>query len=332
MICRPSGDPPPSQNIPNLKEDNVTHPEAARLIAQLRILHQLTNTEIQVAQTRLMQARDDSVRQELMTNAANAQERAQLIAAALRELGGVPDVITPALGRVTALAKALVEQGQPLAGALFSDLALEHQLIERACYLEALADADGQTDTRLLAQRLQTAHQETVDWINSVLAQEAAGEPTAVRPTPVQMAIGRLTRVVYSPARWAAARINEAAEALSRTRSHVETVTDATVDSLSAGRDAGLDKAEHIASRKGARTTATTLHRARAAAGGLNEDELAVANYDELTVGEVTAEVQQLTDAAALTNLLRYEQNNKDRTGATSAIENQLAAQAGNSN
>jgi hypothetical protein len=75
------------------------------LITQLRTLHQLTNTEAQIAQTRQAQARDEAVREELATNAANAHERAQLIAAALRDLGGVPDVVTPALGRATALAK-----------------------------------------------------------------------------------------------------------------------------------------------------------------------------------------------------------------------------------
>lgn len=169
----------------------MTHTDTDKLIGQLRILHQLTNTEAQIARTRVVQARDDSVRRELTTNATNAQERAKAIAAALRELGGVPDVITPALGRATALAKAVVEQGQPLAGALFGDLALEHQLLDRARYLEALADAADHTDTRLLARRLQAAHQETVEWINSVLVQEAAGEPTAVRPTPVQLAVGQ---------------------------------------------------------------------------------------------------------------------------------------------
>ena len=83
------------------------------------------------------------MRAELATNAANAHDRAQLIAAALRDLGGVPDVVTPALGRATALAKTVVEQGQPIAGALFGDLALEHQLLDRAGYLEALADTAG---------------------------------------------------------------------------------------------------------------------------------------------------------------------------------------------
>src|SRR5271168_2827254 len=247
----------------------MTHTNTDKLIGQLRILHQLTNSEIQIAQTRLAQARNDSVRQQFTTNAANAQERAGLIVAALRELGGVPDVVTPALGRATALAKALVEQGQPLAGALFGDLALEHQLLDRAIYLEALADAADHVDTRLLARRLQAAHQETIEWITSVLAQDAAGKLTAVQPTPVQKAVGRLTRAANYPPRWTAARINATAEAVARARSRVATVTEAAVDSLSAGRDAGLHQAEQIATRNGARTIATTLHRTRVLTGGL---------------------------------------------------------------
>ncbi len=309
----------------------MTHETTAKLIAQLRILHKLTNTEAQIATTRVVQARDDDVREELTTNADNAHERSKLIAAALRDLGGVPDVITPALGRATALVKTVAEQVQPLAGALFSDLALEHQLLDRARYLGELADAADHAATRQLAQRLQKAHQETVEWINSVLAEEAAGEPTAVRPTPVQMAVSRLTKVAYYPARWAAARIDDAAEALARTRSRVDTLADATLKSVTAGRDAGLGKAEQIATDKGAGTTATTLHRTRAATGGLTEKELPVKNYDSLTIDEVEAKVQKVTDSAALTALLRYEQNNKARVGATMAIENQLA-QTSNSN
>jgi hypothetical protein len=257
----------------------VTHTSTDKLIAQLRILHHLTNSEAQIAQTRRAQARNDAVRQEFMTNAANAQERARLIAAALRELGGVPDVVAPALGRATALAKAVVEQVQPITAALFGDLALEHQLFDRARYLEVLADAADHHDTRLLARRLQAAHQETIEWITSVLAQEASGEPT-----------------------------------------------EAAADTLTAGRDAGLQQAERIATRRGARTIATTLHRTRVLTGGLTEGELPVDNFDDLTVSEVETQVTQLTDSAAVAALLRYEHNHKDRAGATTAIGNQLAA------
>jgi hypothetical protein len=58
------------------------------------------------------------------------------------------------------------------------------------------------------------------------------------------------------------------------------------------------------------------LHRTRVLAGGLTGYELAVDNYDDLTVSEVVSAVQQPTDTAALTALLRYEQNHKHRTGA----------------
>ena len=162
----------------------MTDTTTEKLITQLRTLHQLTNTEAQVAQTRQAQARDEAVREELATNATNAQERAQLIGAALRDLGGVPDVVTPVLGRATALAKTVVEQGQPIAGALFGDLALEHQLLDRARYLEALADTADLADTRNLARRLQAAHEETIEWITSVLVEEAAGKPTKVTVDP----------------------------------------------------------------------------------------------------------------------------------------------------
>jgi hypothetical protein len=303
----------------------MTHAAIDKHISQLRALHRLTNSEIQTAQTRLAQARNDTVRQQFTTNAANARERARLIAAVLRELGGIPDVITPALGRATALAKTVAVQGQPISTALFGDLALEHQLLDRAIYLEALADAADHVDARLLARRLQAAHQETIEWITSVLAQEAAGEPTAVRPTPVQTAVGRLTKAANYPSRWVAERINGTAEAVARTRSRVATVAEAAVDSLTAGRDAGLRHAEQTATRKGARTTATALNRTRILTGGLTEDELPVANYDDLTVGDVEAAVQKITDATALGILLRYENNHKDRAGASTAIKNQLA-------
>lgn len=83
----------------------MTDATTQKLITELRTLHHLTNTEAQIAQTRQAQARDEAVREELATNATDAHDRAQLIAAALRDLGGVPDVVTPVLGRATASPK-----------------------------------------------------------------------------------------------------------------------------------------------------------------------------------------------------------------------------------
>src|SRR3954449_9825221 len=104
----------------------------AKIVHQLRALVLLTQTEEQVARTRVSQARTDAVRRELVQNADQAAERPRLITEQLRALGGVPDVVTPALGRLSAVLKATFEQAAPFEEALLSDLSLEHQLLHRA--------------------------------------------------------------------------------------------------------------------------------------------------------------------------------------------------------
>lgn len=99
------------------------------LVAQLRGLLDLTHTEIQVAETRVVQARTEAVRTELQQNADNARIRAEAIEKAIRDLGGFPDVIGPFLGRAAAAVKALTEQAEPFDEALLGDLALEGQLL-----------------------------------------------------------------------------------------------------------------------------------------------------------------------------------------------------------
>src|SRR4051812_17809487 len=137
-------------------------PENAKLINQLRALVFLTQTEEQVARTRVAQARTDAVRRELTQNADNAAERTRLITEQLRALGGVPDVVTPAIGRLSAILKPTFEQAEPLDEALLQDLLLEHQLVDRATYLKVLAESAGQTAVRQLAERLIKAHSATV--------------------------------------------------------------------------------------------------------------------------------------------------------------------------
>ena len=73
-----------------------------KIINQLRALVLLTQTEEQIARTRVSQARTDAVRRELNQNADHAAERALEITEQLRALGGVPDVVTPAIGRNSA--------------------------------------------------------------------------------------------------------------------------------------------------------------------------------------------------------------------------------------
>ena len=137
------------------------------LITQLRILLGLTHTEIQVAETRVAQARTEAVRRELTENAENGRERASSIESTIRDLGGVPELVGPFLGRATAGVKAMVEQAQPFDEAVLGDLALEHQLLDRSRYLKALATAGGDQTVAALADRLIAAHSATVDWLTT---------------------------------------------------------------------------------------------------------------------------------------------------------------------
>lgn len=181
---------------------------------QLRTLLTLTNTEVQVAETRVAQARTEAVRKELSENAANGRIRAVAIEKAIRDLGGLPDVLRPVLGRLAATVKALAEQAQPFDEALLGDLALEHQLLDRSIYVKALATAENEPDVVALAERLITAHRATVDWLTIVLAEEAIGGPVALRRGPLQAASGAALRVAGIPATLTARGVDRAVDVL----------------------------------------------------------------------------------------------------------------------
>ena len=87
----------------------------AALIRQLRAMLELTQTEAQIARTRVAQARTDAVRGELSQNADNAERRSRQIVTELRAVCGVPDVVTPIVGRLTAVFKATLG-GHPVRG------------------------------------------------------------------------------------------------------------------------------------------------------------------------------------------------------------------------
>ncbi len=196
----------------------MTSSDKTTVLAQLRALHQLTNTEIQVAETRIAQARTEAVQRELTQNASNARDRSEAIEKAIRGLGGVPDIVGPFLGRAAAAVKALTEQAQPFDEALLGDLALEDQLLDRARYLKALAVAAELPDVESLANRLITAHSATVDWLTTVLAEDALGGPAALRRTPLQAAAGTAVKLVNLPVEWSVRGVDRAADALRSAR------------------------------------------------------------------------------------------------------------------
>ncbi|MCU1698806.1 MAG: uncharacterized protein JWR34_4869 [Mycobacterium sp.] len=307
--------------------------DTTTLVTQLRAVLELTNTEIQVAQTRIAQARTDAVRKELTENASNARDRAESIESAIRELGGFPDVIGPFIGRLAAAVKALTEQAQPFDEALLGDLVLEHQLLDRARYLKALAVSAGNIDVEKLATRLITAHSATVDWLTIVLAEDALGGPAALRRTPLQVAAGTAVKLVNLPVTWSARRLDRAFEtvrsappAVSELFSRGAHAGGVAVKTMTASRDAALDAAETTSRQEGADDAADAIHSVRTATGALGADELPIAEYDDLNVNQAVAAVRELEAPADIRAVIAYEEAHKDRHGIVSAAQTRIAA------
>src|ERR671916_1868660 len=204
-----------------------------KIINQLRALVLLTQTEEQVARTRISQARTDAVRRELTQNAENAAARTIEITEALRAAGGVPDVVTPAVGRLSATLKATFEQAAPIEEALLTDLQLEHQLLDRATYVKVLAEQAGETRVRQLAEKLITAHEATVEWLTVVLAEEAMGGPAALQATALQRVAGTAARAANAPVRFWANRVNEVVESVHQRREQAGERLDEAADKAS---------------------------------------------------------------------------------------------------
>ncbi|ORV92316.1 hypothetical protein AWC11_07955 [Mycobacterium interjectum] len=311
----------------------MTAPDTTRLLAQLRTLLDLTNTEIQIAETRVVQARTEAVRRELSQNAANGRKRAEALEAAIRKLGGYPDVIGPFLGRAAAVVKALTEQAEPFDEALLGDLALEDQLLDRARYTKALAVAAKRQDIENLAERLITAHSATVDWLTTVLAEDALGGPAALRRTPLQAAAGAAVKLVNLPVTWSARGLDRAVDTLRSTGPAFNDLVkrggnagEIAAKALSASQSAALRAAERVTSSEGADKAADALHAGRTAAGVLDAKELPIRKYDDLNVGEAVAAIKELTAPDDVRAILAYEEAHKNRQGIVSAAQTRVAA------
>ncbi|WP_409330776.1 ferritin-like domain-containing protein [Trujillonella humicola] len=311
----------------------------AKIINQLRALVLLSQTEEQVARTRVAQARTDAVRRELVRNADNAAERTRLITEQLRALGGVPDVVTPAIGRLSALLKATFEQAAPLEEALLTDLQLEHQLLDRATYVKVLAKTAGLPQVEQLAERLVAAHRATVEWLTVVLAEEALGGPAALVPTPLQRVAGTAARAANAPVRFVANRVNEVLDSAQQVREGAEdklgevagkasTFTGAVRETLTVGRAAALRRAERIARREGDRDAADTARAAREQLGDVTADELPVKGYDSLSTADAAKAAKALRSPHEINVVIRYEETHKNRSSVISAAQVALAAVA----
>ena len=322
----------------------------ARLINQLRALVLLTQTEEQVARTRVSQARTDAVRRELQQNADNAAKRTQLITAQLRAVGGVPDVVTPAVGRLSAVLKAGFEQATSIDEALLQDLQLEHQLLDRATYVKVLAKVAEKPQVGALAEQLIEAHNATVEWLTVVLAEEALGGPAALEPTPLQRVAGGAARAVNAPVRFWANTVNRAVDSVHHAVENVQqtgeqtsenvrdnvkgvvgrasALTDAVRETFTAGRQASLRRAERIAQREGNQEAADAARAAREELGDVTADELPIKGYDSLSTTDAAKAVKGLKEPREINLMIRYEETHKNRSNVVSAAQTALATVA----
>lgn len=305
------------------------------LVSQLNALLRLTQTEQMVAQTRRAQAATPEIERELDHNAGKAEDRSRLLIDSIRSLGQVPDVLGIAVGRVGATLKATAEQGQDLDEALLGDLAMEHQLLDRARFARMLAEQLGETKVGRNLQRLETAHTSTIEWLMDRLGEIAVGGPPALRPTPAQAVVGFGRRVGQFPARWTAGAVNRSVESAREVRERSSDAVSTNVERTrqlvkaageiwAAGRDASLKRSEELAVERGDREQAATIHRTRRDLGAVDASELPVRGYDSLTVSEANRRIERLTDASDVRAVLAYEQANKARKSVISTARQRL--------
>jgi bacterioferritin (cytochrome b1) len=305
------------------------------LLAQLNALLRLTNTEIMIAETRRAQATRPEIERELATNADMSRQRAELLATSIRQLDGAPDVVGVAAGRLAASVKAAAEQGQDFIDAVLGDLALEHELLDRTRFAKMVAEQLDQPATRRVLERLETAHEATVQWLMTRMAEIAVGGPVALQPSPTQAIAGISRRLSTLPARQTAEVVNRSVERLGQLRDRAGDVVATNVERTrqlaeaagsiwTAGRDASLKRSEEIAGRRGDRTTAQRVHQTRQDLGAVDAEELPVRQYDSLSAGTAIERIRRLGDIEDVRTILAYETANKQRKSVLTATRNRL--------
>ncbi|MFP5218864.1 MAG: hypothetical protein ACLGIG_03895 [Actinomycetes bacterium] len=186
------------------------------LLSELKDLLRLTAFEQTVATVRRAQARTTPIERELAENARKAGERLELLKSAVASTGGGADIVAPALGRAGAFLQSQVNQVQTLQEALLGDLALEHQLRERARYARTLAQTLGEDQVLPVLDRLEIAHSATIDWLETRLAEVGRTGSSALRATPVQTAVTLVRRTAGAPVGLVSSGVNRAGGMLAR--------------------------------------------------------------------------------------------------------------------
>ena len=183
----------------------MTTKNTSTILSQLRTVLDLTNTEIQVAETRVAPgpyrgrpARTDPERGERSRARRGHRKRDPRARRLSRRHRAVPGSCRRR-GEGTHRAGAAVRRGaarrpRPRAPAVSTARATSRRSRSPARH----------SDVEALADRLITAHSATVDWLTTVLAEDALGGPAALRRTPLQAAAGTAVQLVNVPAHWSA--------------------------------------------------------------------------------------------------------------------------------
>ena len=302
------------------------------LLSELQDLLRLTASEQVIANVRRLQAASSSIAEELKANAGKSVERQQLLTDAIRQAGGVPDVVGAAFGKAGAFLQTQVNQVQTLQGALLGDLALEHQLRDRARYARTLAETLGYSQVIPVLDRLETAHTATIEWLETRLNEVGRTGTSALKATPVQSAVTAARRTVGAPLALAAAGVNRASSLLGRKASSAaSTVADTAstvADTASTAVDSAVTRVE-AAAEDAAGATRAGVEKAEQRDDvldltGLDEQHEPFPAYSKLSGDSVMRHVADSDDVEHLREILAFEQAHKARKGVVQALETRL--------
>jgi bacterioferritin (cytochrome b1) len=322
------------------------------LVSELQQLLRMTAFEQSIATVRRVQARSTDIAEELAANAEKSGERLALLAGAVKQVGGVPDVVGPLLGKAGAFVQTQLNQVQTLQGALLGDLTLEHQLRERARYARTLAESLGYSQVIPVLDRLETAHSATIEWLETRIAEVAKTGTSAIEATPIQAAVTTARKLLHAPFGVAEAGVNRVGGLVQRfggkADKAVEKVVESAVDQV---KDAAEDVAETASdvvaavatSGKKATDDADVYPSAQGtvevavdefgAVGSLTDNtgvepdgvHAPFTGYEKLSGDRVITYVNESTDLPDLQVLLAFEEAHKNRKGVIQAVEARLA-------
>jgi bacterioferritin (cytochrome b1)/uncharacterized protein YjbJ (UPF0337 family) len=237
------------------------------LVSELQNPLRLTSFEQTIAAVRRTQAASTPIADELKANYAKSLERSQLISDALRQVGGVPDVVGAAVSKVGAFFTTQLNQVQTLQGALLGDLALEHQLRERARYARTLAESLDYPQLLPVFDRLELAHTATIEWLEARLIEVGRTGTSALKATPVQAAVGAARRVAGAPFLVLAATVNRGTSLLTRGASSAAGTAGRAATTAASGASSAASAAAGTAAEAASTAADAATDLAQAAAG-----------------------------------------------------------------